>query len=122
MSYFKVELTYNKGVNKLAKQIGKRLKAARENIQLTQEEVGTALGIGRAAYANIENGRSLLGIDHLLNLPNILYKSETYFLGVDGELPQDEADWLAVYRSLTPEQRELIFGVVLGWRDRLRRG
>lgn len=120
MTYFKVELAYNKGVNKLAKQIGKRLKEARENMQLTQEEVGAALGIGRAAYANIETGRSLLGVDHLLNLPSILHKPVTYFLGVNGELPQDEAEWLEVYRSLTPDQRQTIFSVVLGWRDRLR--
>lgn len=120
MTYFKVKLTYNKGVSKLAKQIGKRLKEARENVQLTQEEVGAALGIGRAAYANIENGRSLLGVDHLLNLPSILRKPVTYFLGVNGELPQDEAEWLEIYRSLEPNQRKLIFGVVVSWRDGLR--
>lgn len=121
MSNFKIKLTYNKGVNKLAKQIGKRLKEARENVQLTQEEVGAALGIGRAAYANIENGRSLLGVDHLLNLPSILHKPVTYFLGINGELPPDESEWLELYRSLDADQRKTIFGVVAGWRDRLKR-
>lgn len=36
------------------------------------------------------------------------------------ELSQDESEWLEVYRSLSPDQRQTIFGVVLGWRDRLR--
>lgn len=40
------------------------------------------------------------------------------------ELSQDESEWLEVYRSLDPDQRKTIFGVVAGWRDRLlgRRG
>lgn len=44
--------------------------------------------------------------------------------GKADELSQDEAEWLEVYRSLDPDQRKTIFGVVAGWRDRLlgRRG
>lgn len=84
----------------LATRIGKQLRRAREESGLTQEEVGTRLGIGRAGYANIENGRSLLQMDHLMKLPEILEKPVTYFLEVESDLSVDEGELLQVYRSI----------------------
>lgn len=84
----------------LAKQIGKRLKQSREERRLTQEEMGAVLGIERAAYANIETGRSLLTIEHLLKLPKILGQPVTYFLGVETGLLEDEGEVLESYRAV----------------------
>ena len=67
----------------LAQEIGKRVKAARDKTDLTQEDVARALGIGRAGYSNIENGRSLLTLEHLVKLPEIFNEPVTYFLGAD---------------------------------------
>src|SRR5262245_26441909 len=89
----------------LARQIGKRLKEARQEAQLTQEEAGNALGIGRAGYANIETGRSLLTIDHLIKLPNIFHKPVAFFLGLDGNLTEDEAELIELYRKLPREYK-----------------
>ena len=67
------------------------------------------LGIGRAAYSNIENGLSLITVDHLLKLPHILHKPVTYFLGIGTEnLSADEAEWLELYRLLPPEAKSLV--------------
>jgi transcriptional regulator with XRE-family HTH domain len=102
MTFFKVMIMYNGRTTDLAAQIGKRLKAAREEKRLTQEEMGTYLGIGRAGYANIETGRSLIGVDHLLKLPGKLHKPITYFLGDNGSLPLDEAELLELYKAIPP--------------------
>lgn len=104
----------------LAKQIGLRLKRAREECRLTQEEMGTALGIGRAAYANIETGRSLLDTEHLMKLPKILYQPVTYFLGVETELSADVGEVVQVYQSI-PEgpYRQYAKTLIRSWADQI---
>ena len=93
----------------LAKTIGNKIKAARLAAELTQEEVAAPLGIGRAAYSNIENGHSLVTVDHLLKLPQVLHKPVTYFLGIETEnLSADEAEWLELYRILPDDARALV--------------
>jgi transcriptional regulator with XRE-family HTH domain len=93
----------------LAKTIGNKIKAARLAAELTQEEVAVPLGIGRAAYSNIENGHSLVTVDHLLKLPQILYKPVTYFLGIETDnLSAEEAEWLELYRILPEDARALV--------------
>ena len=93
----------------LAKTIGNRIKTVRLSADLTQEEVAAPLGIGRAAYSNIENGHSLITVDHLLKLPEILHKPVSYFLGIDTEnLSAEEAEWLELYRILPEDARALV--------------
>jgi len=104
----------------LAVQIGKRLRVAREEVQLTQEEMGARLGIGRAGYANIETGRSLISVDHLLKLPGILHKPVTYFLGDNGPAA-DEAELLQLYRAIPAGiAREHILDMVKSLAQRYR--
>lgn len=96
-----------------AKAIGNRIKAARLSAGLTQEEVAAPLGIGRAAYSNIENGHSMVTVDHLMKLPHILHKPVTYFLGIDSaHLTAEEGEWLELFRALPPEAKELVVGFV----------
>lgn len=71
--------TYNESMDN-AKIIGDRIKKARQDIHLTQEDVAKMLDIGRAAYSNIENGYSTVSVAHLTNLEAILGKSVSYFL------------------------------------------
>lgn len=101
----------------MATQIGKRLKKARAKKRLTQEEVAKFLDIGRAAYANIETGRSLITVEHLLKLPQILGGSITYFLGVsDGDLTQDESEALELFRAIPPGQpRRVAIAMLRTW-------
>jgi transcriptional regulator with XRE-family HTH domain len=97
----------------LAKQIGNRIKTARLAAELTQAEVATPLGIGRAAFSNIENGHSLVTVDHLLKLPTILHKPVAYFLDIEIEnLTLEEAEWLELYRILPAEAKALVLGFV----------
>ena len=95
----------------LAQKIGKTIKVARYSANLTQEEVAAPLGIGRAAYSNIENGHSLITVEHLLKLPEILHRPATYFLGIENNLTVDEAEWLELYRLLPTETKALMLNV-----------
>ncbi len=67
----------------LAKTIGKRLRAAREESGLNQRDVADKLGLTRAQYTHFETGRTLISLEYLLKLPFILDKPMTYFLGID---------------------------------------
>jgi len=110
---FLLHFDYNKGMTTLARQIGNRIKTARLAAELTQEEVAAPLGIGRAAYSNIENGHSLATVDHLLKLPEILHQPVTYFLGIDPtHLTPAETEWLELYRVLPDEVKALVLGFV----------
>lgn len=104
--------------NVLAKQIGKRIRNARNATKprLTQEEVGHALGIGRAGYSNIENGRVLITVEHLRKLPEILGKPIPWYLGFD-DVNNQVDDIIRVYaenssvladQSLLDGMRELV--------------
>jgi transcriptional regulator with XRE-family HTH domain len=64
----------------LARYIGKQLRAAREDKQLSQEDIADALGITRGAVGHIERGKTLLSLEHLIKLPRVLNKPLTYFL------------------------------------------
>lgn len=91
---------YNGFLMELAKQIGKRIKSAREEARLTQDDVADKLDIGRAQVANIETGRTLITVEHLLKLPQILHYPVGFFLGVQDELTTEEMQLLTTYRSL----------------------
>lgn len=91
----------------VAFEIGQRIRAVRIEKNLTQQEVGDALGLGRAGIANIESGRYLITLKTLLKLPGVLHYPVTYFLGVDSELSGDELKMLATYRSLQKQSTEI---------------
>jgi transcriptional regulator with XRE-family HTH domain len=73
------KMTYNEIMDS-AKSIGNRIKQARNDLHLTQEDVADHLKIGRPAYSNIENGHSRIKVKHLDKLARFLGKSVDYFL------------------------------------------
>lgn len=87
----------------MQKLIGARLKSAREEADLNQADVAEALGIQRNSYTQIETGRNLIQIKHLLKLPEILGKPLSYFVDAPtGNLQPDEEELLSLYRALPP--------------------
>lgn len=93
----------------MAKRIGHLIKVAREEKGLTQDGLAARLDIGRSGVANIETGRSLITVDHLIRLPKILHKSVNHFLDIPDDLPAEEIKILEMYRSLTsPKSKRLL--------------
>lgn len=88
--------------NSFNRVLAARLKSARDDMRLSQAEVAECLGLNQSAYAHIETGRNALKIEHLVKLPQILYKPVSYFLGLpSNDLSDDEAELLHLYRSLS---------------------
>lgn len=73
---------------------GKRLKNIRSALELTQEQLGAALGISKQFYSNIETDRTVLNNEKLVLLLKDYNVNMNYLLG--GILPMfnDKSDSL----------------------------
>lgn len=67
----------------LMKEIGKKIRQAREEAKMSQFQVGVALGITDKTISGYESGRIAPPIDKLLMLSDLFKKPITYFIGVD---------------------------------------
>lgn len=72
----------------LYQEIGSRVRQAREDKGLSQDEVSEALGIGRAGISNIEYGRAQLSVGDLIDLSAILEKPIAWLLKGDSGEPE----------------------------------
>lgn len=92
-------------------ELGKRIRALRKAADLTQKQVADALNVSRAAVAFWETGREGSVNRHLSALASLLgVEVETLLSGqaehqIDIKATQDEADFLALYRRLSPSRK-----------------
>lgn len=63
---------------------GKRLRNIRQALCLTQEQLGTRLGISKQFYSNIETDKTLLNNDKLVLLLQYYNVNMNYLLGGKG--------------------------------------
>ena len=68
------------------RDIGKRLQRAREEAQMSQEELSSRLGITQAALSNYELGKRRLYLQNLEQIASILNKPIAYFLEEEAEV------------------------------------
>lgn len=92
--------------------VGPRLRAERERIGMTQDELGTKAGKNKQTQLRYENG---------LNSPTAAYLHDVAALGIDigyvltgfpSELQDDEGRVLALYRAASPELRRAALSVL----------
>lgn len=81
------------------KAIAKRVREARVNAGLSQEEVAGKLGLTDGGYGHYERGRQSFTLEMIFKLTEILCQSVEYFLGLDTGLTADEDRILALYRE-----------------------
>ncbi len=83
-------------MSEIDKQIGKRIRAARERLGLTQEDVAQALGLTPEGFGAFERGDRRIGIEYLLKLVEILQQPVNYFLNTPppNDLSADERDFV----------------------------
>lgn len=88
--------------NSVNKVVGKRIRDARKNADLTLEEVADKLGITPSAFGHIERGRNMIALEHLVRLPAILGCRITDLLP-DGVVTDYDRD-----RAADPRLQEII--------------
>lgn len=67
----------------LMRELGDRIKSARDEAGLSQLKVGVALGVSDKTISGYESGRIAPPIDKLLMLADLFKKPITFFLGSD---------------------------------------
>lgn len=80
------------------KAIGKRIRAQRENLNLTREELAEKLGLTSKFYGDLEYGTKGMSLTTLVNLSRELKLSTDYILrGYEYPLVEDEKLTEALY-------------------------
>ncbi len=67
----------------LTKELGKRIKIAREEARMSQLQVGVALAVSDKTISGYESGRIAPPIDKLIHLADLFKKPIAFFLGAD---------------------------------------
>jgi transcriptional regulator with XRE-family HTH domain len=68
---------------KLSREIGQKIRQAREESHLSQLQVGVALGVSDKTLSGYESGRISPPIDKLMSLADLFKKPIGFFLGAD---------------------------------------
>lgn len=87
------------------KELGYRLRAARETVGLTQEEMAQRLGLTLAAYNRYEQAQRRMPVAELRRAAEILGRPPSYFLGEPAS-PDDVALWQ--YASLPEHDKAFV--------------
>ena len=91
------------------KALGERLRAVREYLGFSQEEVAAHLGIPRSALSNIESGQRKVDALELKKLASVYKHPTSYFTGGaeadDLPLPEDVAHLARTASQLSPDDR-----------------
>jgi transcriptional regulator with XRE-family HTH domain len=94
--------------------IGTRIRAARRDRGLTQDELADRVGVSRSAVAQWETGRTGQVTGNLSRIAGVLEVNVEYLMHGDdkhaaGEVRQgDELALLRLYRECDPEDRQML--------------
>ncbi|MEI7579397.1 MAG: helix-turn-helix transcriptional regulator [bacterium] len=91
----------------MMKELGIRIKAAREEAKLSQLQVGVALRVSDKTISGYESGRICPPIIKLQQLADLLKKPITFFLGTDPKDYKISSRLRAVEIMLRDIRREL---------------
>ncbi len=83
--------------------LGRRLREARENRQLTQEDAAEAIGISRTALVHIESAKRSLSTLELSKLSKLYGRSPSDLLSEEDTQPNRDEDPLLIIHRLPPE-------------------
>ena len=100
----------------MSKELGKRIRAARERLHMSQAALAEAIGAGnQSTVAGWERGRTEPDGETLARLAVILKVSTDHLLGVQSDvlsLPADVADLAKDIADLPPAARAVIEKIV----------
>jgi transcriptional regulator with XRE-family HTH domain len=94
------------------RELGERLREAREYVGLSQEAVAAALGIPRPSVSGMETGKRKVSTIELQELARLYKRPYSYFLGEeDAEWQEAEESARALFRAtkgLSERDREQV--------------
>ena len=95
------------------KIIGKRIKEARKNANLTQVKVSDELDISLAFYSRIETGRSKVNLTRLIEIASVLKVEPSFLLnGCNLESKQYlRQEFQDILDKCTPEKQKFIYQI-----------
>lgn len=98
-----------RGVDRLYRELGRRLRAARRNAQLTQAALAERVGVSRTSITNVEQGNQHVPIHVLYELARALGVSPASLLPEESALVAgaDESDDRLI-RGLKPRERKQV--------------
>lgn len=91
--------------------IGKRIKNARLNQNMTQEELADKIDISMAFLSRVETGRASINLKRLTQVSDILNVSPGYLLEGSNMNSKDylKTDFTELLNKCTPSQQRLIY-------------
>ena len=105
--------------NKLAKGMGLRVRTARERAGIDQVGLASALGLSQSSLSNIERGDTLISLEHLVKLPELLRCRVTDLLPPEVVTPEDirraKDPLLEALAGLNDSQRRVIQANLEAW-------
>ena len=87
-------------LKELEQRVAERVKEARKDIGLSQEEMGERLGLTKVGYGHYERGTHPFTVSQLFWLSPILGKSVSHLLGIDAELTEEEQFLIETFRAI----------------------
>lgn len=81
-------------------RIGGRIKKAREEMRISQAELGTALGVTATAINYYEKGKRKINLDDLYKLALALGKTLEYFLDENRNLPAGDTAQITASKNM----------------------
>lgn len=96
-------------MDRLYRELGKRLRAARRDAELTQAALAQRIGVSRTSVTNVEQGNQHIPIHVLYQLAGALGVSPASLLPEESALdaPSDESDDMLI-RRLKPSKRKQV--------------
>jgi transcriptional regulator with XRE-family HTH domain len=101
-------------------RIGKKLRRARIEKNMTQRELAKILGLTHAGLGSYETGRLRLSAELLVKLCDILERPMSYFVGYDPELERKEKEREQRKREYFKLDENIQFEMELSIRNYLR--
>lgn len=93
--------------------IGKRIKEARNEQNMTQEELADKLNISVAFLSRVETGKTQINLKRLTQIAEILKVSPGYLLTGSNTTSKEylKEDFRLLLERCTPEQQKLIYKI-----------
>jgi len=94
--------------------VSARLRQAREEAGLSQEDLATRLGMTQVGYSGLERGRTLISLETLAEVCRIVSKPITFFTGmgqveVQGLAPATR-ELVGIMENLPEREKQAILG------------